>query len=91
MTPWAPVHGAQVPGVLHLVQGEEERWLPPPGRDLEQIAERRIARAGDPGHHPLVVDVARHRGELVAGPIRDLHALALGQAQELVQGGPAAL
>jgi len=33
-----------------------------------------------------VVAVARHRGELVAGPIRDLHALALGQAQEALKG-----
>ena len=61
ITPWTPnaVGGPQqrpeVPGVLDLVEGEEERGLSPLGGDREQVLQVDVLRGGHPGHDPLVL------------------------------------
>src|SRR5215470_1356175 len=86
-----PEYRPQVPGVLDLIQREEERGLPPARRDSEQITERGIAGTGHPRHHPLVMGIPGDRGELVTSAVRDLDALSLGQPQQLVKRRAATL
>src|SRR5260370_8280782 len=74
-----PEEGAEVPRILHLVEGEEEGRLAATLRDLEQLGEVRVLGRRDARDDALVALRARARRELLARAEGDLDA---GTARE---------
>src|SRR5712691_7260409 len=76
-------HGAEVPRVLDLVEGQKEGRLSALDRDLEQIVQIRVLGGGDSRHYALMMGRPGDRGELVTGPIGDLDAGPARQRHDL--------
>ena len=83
--------GAEVAGILNLVQGEEKCGFATLTGNSKNIVYRSILRSGDSCHDTLVVRCSRDGRELIARAVRDLDPRALGQAEELLQRGPSPL
>ena len=50
-----PEERAEVPRVLDLVEGQEERRLPPLGGHAQEVVQVDVLGRGHPGDHALVV------------------------------------
>ena len=62
-----PEEVAEVPGVLDLVQQQQEAGLSPPPGDVQQVLELRVRVGGHPGHDPLVMGGPCQGGQGLAG------------------------
>src|SRR6266545_3537249 len=83
--------GSQVAWILDLVQEQEEGRLPPLTWNSQELIQRGVARTRDPSDDALMVRATCDGRQLIAGPVRDLDTEAPGQAQQLLEGGAAAL
>src|SRR5260370_35876470 len=85
-----PEEGAEVPRILHLVEGEEEGRLAATLRDLEQLGEVRVLGRRDARDDALVAVRARDRRELLARAEGDLDAGTARERDDLGERPPRA-
>ena len=76
---------AQILGVLHLIQGQEESRLATLSGNRQEVLEGRILRLCHPRHDPLVVEATSDRGELLPRAVGDLHAAAFREGDQVLE------
>jgi hypothetical protein len=81
--------GAEVVGVLDAVEGEEEGGLATGQGDGEELGQVDGLDGSNDGEHALVGAAAGLGLDEGAGDGLDLDAAALGQVEEVAEGGPA--
>src|SRR5882724_6151472 len=83
--------GAQVAGILNLIQGEEECRLATLTGNGKHLVDGSVLRPRHSRHDTLVMRRSGDSRELIARAIGDLDSRAFGEAEELLERGASAL